>query len=77
MKVDTTRMGWDPRCNMQTGFKRAADLIRRNGMNIGIKAYNGTGPQSDRYVEQMLPRIEKWRAQIKIAPKQQTAAPSV
>ncbi len=76
---DADKLGgcWDPRCTMETGFKRAADLIRRNGMNLGIKAYNGTGPQADRYLEQMLPRIEKWRTQLKIAPKPQAAAPSV
>lgn len=76
---DADKLGgcWDPRCTMETGFKRAADLIRRNGMNLGIKAYNGSDPQADRYLEQMLPRIEKWQAQIKIAPKPPATAPSV
>ncbi len=53
---------WHPRANMQAGFEHAADLIRRNGMNLGIKSYNGSGSQADRYLQQMLPRIEKWRA---------------
>jgi hypothetical protein len=60
---------WQPRANMQAGFEHAADLIRRNGMNLGIKTYNGSGPQADRYLAQMLPRIEKWRAKLKVPPK--------
>jgi len=60
---------WHLRANMQAGFEHAADLIRRNGMNLGIKSYNGSGPQADRYLQQMLPRIEKWRAKLKVPPK--------
>lgn len=60
---------WHPRANMQAAFEHAADLIRRNGLNLGIKAYNGSGPQADHYLQQMLPRIEKWRAKLKVAPK--------
>jgi hypothetical protein len=60
---------WHPRANMQTGFEHAADLIRRNGMNLGIKTYNGSGAQADHYLQQMLPRIEKWRAKLKVAPE--------
>jgi hypothetical protein len=68
---DADKIGgcWHPRANMQTGFERAADLIRRNGMNLGIKAYNGSGPKADRYLQQMLPRIEKWRAKLSVPPK--------
>ena len=67
--ADTIGGCWHPRANMQAGFQRAADLIRRKGMNLGIKAYNGSGPQADRYLAQMLPRIEKWRAQLNVPPK--------
>jgi hypothetical protein len=54
---------------MQAGFEHAAELIRRNGMNLGIKTYNGSGAQADHYLQQMLPRIEKWRQKLKVAPK--------
>jgi hypothetical protein len=72
---DADKLGgcWHPRANMQTGFERAADLIRRNGLKLGIKAYNGSGAQADRYLQQMLPRIDKWRAKLKVPPKLLTA----
>ncbi|MEP6978176.1 MAG: hypothetical protein ABI948_08995 [Thermoleophilia bacterium] len=60
---------WHPRANMQAGFEHAAELIRRSGMNLGIKTYNGSGPQADHYLQQMLPRIEKWREKLKVPPK--------
>ncbi|MDQ5820061.1 MAG: hypothetical protein M3540_01295 [Actinomycetota bacterium] len=63
---------WNPRANMAVGFAHAAALIRRNGMQLGVKSYNGSGPAADRYLAQMLPRIEKWRRQLKTPAKAQT-----
>jgi hypothetical protein len=51
---------WKPLHNMTVGFQHAADLIRRQGLRLGIKAYNGSGPDADKYAEHMLSLIRKW-----------------
>jgi hypothetical protein len=49
---------------MTVGFQHAADLIRRQGLRLGIKAYNGSGPAADKYAEHMLSLIRKWEQEL-------------
>lgn len=51
---------WKPRHNMAVGFQHAAALIRSQGLRLGIKAYNGTGPAADKYADHVLSLIRSW-----------------
>jgi hypothetical protein len=59
---EADRLGgcWKPVVNMKVGFARLGDLVRRNGLHAGIKAYNGTGPAADAYAASVLRRLARW-----------------
>lgn len=51
---------WKPQCNIRVGATDLAANIRRYGMHAGIAAYNGTGPNADRYAVEVLTRWKVW-----------------
>ena len=55
---------WDPATNMQVGFKRLADSIRHNGMHLGVKAYNGSGPAAEAYATKVIARAEGFKPKL-------------
>lgn len=55
---------WHPLHNMTVGFKLAASLIRRNGLQLGIKTYNGSGAAADAYAANVLRLQSKWQARL-------------
>jgi hypothetical protein len=57
---------WKPYPNMLVGFTHLASLIRRNGLRIGFRAYNGSGAKAERYADQMLAKVEKWEQRLKV-----------
>lgn len=59
---------WKPLPNMQVGFSHLATLIRRNGLRLGVRAYNGSGPQADAYADSVLAKTRKWEAALKAQP---------
>lgn len=50
---------WIPRHNMVVGFRLLAGLVRQYG-DDGIRRYNGSGPDAERYRDQMLSKIQTW-----------------
>jgi hypothetical protein len=52
---------WKPAANMRVGFAILKGLIQRDGIRTGCRAYNGTGPGAERYADQVVARIAKWR----------------
>jgi hypothetical protein len=65
---------WKPLHNMTVGFQHAADLIRRQGLRLGIKAYNGSGPAADRYADHMLSLIRQWEQALGVGATSATHA---
>jgi hypothetical protein len=54
---------WDWRCNVRVGFGALAGLMRTYG-NDGIRRYNGSGPDAQIYLQQMLAKTAAWTARI-------------
>ena len=70
---------WKPLANMQVGFSHLASLIRRKGLRLGIRAYNGSGPTADNYAEEVLARLAKWQRLLQappVTPAQTTRQPA-
>ncbi len=49
---------WAIEPNLHVGFAELASLIRRNGLEPGVAAYNGTGPSAARYAQVVLARAD-------------------
>jgi cell wall-associated NlpC family hydrolase len=52
---------WVPEINMRVGFSVLRSNINKLGLRAGVKKYNGSGAMADRYADQVLRRISKWR----------------
>jgi hypothetical protein len=52
---------WKPYVNMLVGFEHLADNIRRGGMHQGVKAYNGSGPDAEKYATTVLSRTDEFK----------------
>ena len=52
---------WKPYVNMLVGYEHLADNIRRAGMHLGVKAYNGTGSDAEKYANTVLPRADEFK----------------
>lgn len=61
-KADALGGCWKPLPNMLVGFGLLADLVRRDGLHAGVKAYNGSGAAADLYADAVLKRAD-WFAQ--------------
>lgn len=68
---------WDWRANVTVGFRHLAQLQRSYGIRGGFRRYNGDGPAAERYADDALARLAKWRTRIgpTPAPPTPTAAP--
>jgi hypothetical protein len=53
---------WDWRANVLTGFTILAGLIRHAGERDGFRRYNGSGPAAERYADDAVARLARWRA---------------
>jgi hypothetical protein len=51
---------WKPRCNIRVGLRVLAQNVRAKGVHDGVAAYNGSGPDAQRYAAQVLDRQERW-----------------
>jgi hypothetical protein len=52
---------WKPYVNMLVGFEHLAANIRRGGMHEGVKAYNGSGSDAEKYANTVLPRADGFK----------------
>ena len=55
---------WDPLANMQVGFGHLAQLVRRNGIRVGARAYNGSGEAAERYADKFMEHYERFKAEL-------------
>lgn len=53
---------WRPLVNMKVGFQYMADSIRRAGLRLGVKSYNGSGPAADAYAARVIARANEYAA---------------
>jgi soluble lytic murein transglycosylase-like protein len=60
-KADSYGGCWVPRFNIRVGVETLAYNVRRYGMTLGVKAYNGSGPAADRYAREVAIKLAKWQ----------------
>lgn len=53
-----------PRYQMRVGFRVLADNIRRLGLEQGLAAYNGSGPNAQAYARLALARAQRWHERL-------------
>lgn len=59
---------WDWRCNVRVGFAHLAGLIGQHGERGGFRRYNGSGAAAEKYADDAMARLAKWRQQLGAAP---------
>jgi hypothetical protein len=55
---------WEWQINIAVGFEALAGLIRQHGEHEGFRRYNGSGPAAQRYAEDAMDRLAKWRSRL-------------
>jgi hypothetical protein len=55
---------WDWRANVRTGFMILANNIRAGGIRTGFRAYNGSGAAAERYADDAMNRLARWRTRL-------------
>lgn len=59
-RADARGGAWIPKHNISLAFDDLAAQIKAHGLHDGIKAYNGRGPDAERYANQVLAGQKKW-----------------
>jgi putative peptidoglycan binding protein len=52
---------WDWRVNVAVGFETLAGLIRAHGVRGGFRRYNGSGPMAEKYADDAMEKLARWR----------------
>jgi uncharacterized protein YcbK (DUF882 family)/peptidoglycan hydrolase-like protein with peptidoglycan-binding domain len=65
---------WKPSVNMRIGFGHMASLMKQNGERTGARMYNGSGPDAERYADDLLQKAARWEsiiggAKVPVAPR--------
>jgi hypothetical protein len=55
---------WDWRANVRVGFLTLSSLQRAHGVREGFRRYNGDGPAAERYADDAVARLAKWRDRL-------------
>lgn len=55
---------WDWRANVRVGFSTLAGLQRAHGVRDGFRRYNGSGPAAERYADDAMARLARWRDRL-------------
>lgn len=55
---------WIPKYNLRYGYRRLRSLIRTYGMWDGVRRYNGSGPNAERYRREVKEKYEKWHRRL-------------
>lgn len=61
-RADAAGGCWDWRANVATGFAILAELIGRYGERDGFRRYNGAGPAAERYADDAVAKLARWRS---------------
>lgn len=67
---------WDWRCNVLTGFRHLAELHRRYGVRDGFRRYNGSGPAAEKYADDAMAKLARWRNRIGAVPASPAPRPA-
>lgn len=68
---------WDWRHNVTVGFGTLAGLIRSHGLRDGFRRYNGSGPAAERYADDAVAKVAKWRDRLGAVRPSPTPRPPV
>lgn len=52
---------WKPRINIRTGFEILDAQVKAHGLRDGLRRYNGSGPNAERYAQEVLAKREEVR----------------
>lgn len=55
---------WDWRCNVRVGLRVLAQLQAQYGVRDGFRRYNGSGPMAERYADDAMTRLARWRDRL-------------
>ncbi len=55
---------WDWRTNVLVGFRHLAQLQRQYGVRDGFRRYNGSGPAAEKYANDAMSKLARWRDRI-------------
>jgi hypothetical protein len=55
---------WDWHVNVAVGFETLAGLIQRRGQRDGFRRYNGSGAAAERYADDAMERLARWRTRL-------------
>ncbi len=55
---------WDWRTNVLVGFRHLAALQRQYGVRDGFRRYNGAGPAAEKYANDAMVKLARWRDRI-------------
>lgn len=55
---------WEWRANVRIGFRHLARLLATYGERGGFRRYNGSGSMAERYADDALARLERWRTRL-------------
>ncbi|MDN5861048.1 MAG: hypothetical protein L0H84_20780, partial [Pseudonocardia sp.] len=55
---------WDWRTNVAVGFEHLARLQRAVGVRDGFRRYNGSGPAAERYADDAMTELGRWRDRL-------------
>jgi hypothetical protein len=55
---------WKWSVNVAVGFETLAGLIRKHGERGGFRRYNGSGPAAERYADDAMTRLARWRTRL-------------
>lgn len=58
--ADTRGGCWDPRANMVAAFSGLVTMINQYGLPDGVRRYNGSGADAERYRDEVLTRYRTW-----------------
>lgn len=57
---------WRPDCNIRVAFAHLAELVRRGGVQAGVAAYNGSGPQAGLYAAGVIGRAIRFAGTLNV-----------
>lgn len=57
---------WRPLVNMRVGFTVLAENTRRDGLDAGVAAYNGSGPPAEHYAAEVLARARGYATRLRL-----------
>lgn len=66
---------WDWRANVRIGFRQLRALQHSYGVRDGFRRYNGSGPAAERYADDSMAELARWRARLGATSSSSAPAP--